>query len=184
MVTPVRPTFQAIVDEAITATGATTGWLLAVTPTSLRVVATAGLALDRDLVGHELAARGAHGYVLSSGQPAAIMPQPADAANDGAAGYPGVPSSVLAVPCGDDPPLGVLELAGKEDGRPFTFDDIDALVTLASVAGAALTEGGHTPPDVVSPAELATELDHLAAADPRRYADAARLIEALLGPRG
>ena len=181
MASPVRLTYQAIVDQALRTTGASTGWLLAVTNDGLRVTATAGLAAERDLIGTESPATGAQGYVLSSGQPAALMPQPSDAANNGAAGFDGVPTSVLALPCGDDSAVGVLELAEKPGASPFTFDDIEALATLASVAGAALMEEQDAPLDVVSPAELAVELEHLARRDPRRYADAARLIELLLG---
>ena len=181
MASPVRPTYQAIVDQALRTTGASTGWLLAVTSAGLRVTATAGLAAQRDLVGTESPSSGARGYVLSSGQPAALMPQPSDSANNGAAGFDGVPMSVVAVPCGDDSAVGVLELAEKSGANPFTFDDIEALATLASVAGAALIEDDDAPLDVVSPTELAIELEYLARRDPKRYADAARLIELLLG---
>ena len=181
MASVVRPTYQAIVDQAMRATGATSGWLLGFSGSELRVMATGGLAARRDLVGGQLTPTGAQGYVLSSGQPAALMPQPHDRANAGAAGFPGIPTSVLAVPCGDDTPIGVIELAEKPGAAPFTFDDIEALATLASVAAAALTEGDDAHRDVASPAELAAELERLAAYDPRRYADAARLIGSLLG---
>ncbi|MCP3987876.1 MAG: GAF domain-containing protein [Actinomycetia bacterium] len=176
-----RPTYQAIVDQALRTTGASTGWLLAVTGSTMRVVAAAGLAAEYDLIGSELTPTGAQGYVLSSAQPAALMPQPNDPANNGAAGFPGVPTSILAVPCGDDAPIGVLELAGKADAGPFTFDDIESLATLASVAGAALTEGDDTSTSIATPAELATGLERLATIDPSRYAQAAGLIESLLG---
>lgn len=181
MATPVRPTLQAIVDQALRTTGASTGWLLAVADDALRVVAAAGAAAEQDLVGRTVSPTGARGYVLSSGQPAALMPQSGDSANDGAGGFVGIPTSVLAVPCGDEAALGVLELADKASALPFTFDDIDALAVLASVAGAALLEQDVVPVDVVSPAELAAELERLANRDPRRYADAARMIESLLG---
>ncbi len=181
MLHPVRPTYQAIVDQALRATGASTCWLLAVTGSTLQVVAAAGLAAERDLIGTELTPKGAQGFVLSSALPAALMPQPNDPASDGAAGFPGVPTSVLAVPCGDDGPVGVLELADKADARPFTFGDTESLATLASVAGAALIEGSDTSISVATPAELATGLERLATADPCRYARAAQLIESLLG---
>ena len=181
MSSAVRPTLQAIVEQSLRATGATTGWLLAVDGDSLQVVAAAGLASERDPVGRVVTPTGAQGYVLSSGQPAALMPQPSDPANDGAAGFPGVPTSVLAVPCGDDAAVGVLELAEKAGAAPFTFDDIEALAVLASVAGAALVEQEVVSVDVASPAELGVELERLAARDPRRYADVARMVESLLG---
>lgn len=181
MASRVRPTLQAIVDQSLRITGASTGWLLAVAGDSLRVVAAAGSAAEQHAVGRLVVPSGARGYVLSSGQPAALMPPPADPANEGAGGFAGVPTSVLAVPCGDEAALGVLELAGKANALPFTFDDIEALAVLASVAGAALLEEDIVPIDVVSPAELALELERLAVRDPRRYADAARMIESLLG---
>lgn len=181
MAASVRPTYQAIVDQALGVTGASTAWLLALADDGLRIVATAGMASDTVELGAEIAPTGAQGYVLSSGQPAALMPQPTDPANDGAAGYPGVPGSLLAAPCGDETVLGVLELAEKEGAAPFTFDDIEAVAVLASVAGAALSENEEAPSDVVTPAELGAELSRLAARNPGRYADTARIIESLLG---
>ncbi len=181
MTSTVRPTFQALVDQALGATGATTGWLLVTTDDGLEVVATAGRATTRELLGTVVPPTGAQGYVLSSGQPAALMPQPSDEANEGAAGCVGVPNSLLAAPCGDETTLGVLELAEKADAGPFTFDDIAIIAALASVAGAAISEGDTARPDVISPAELASELGELALRNPNRYADTARLIESLLG---
>lgn len=177
----VRPTYQAIVDQASAVTGAGTAWLLRATGDGLVVAATAGSAAQRRLLGSIIVPTGAQGYVLSSGQPVALMPQPTDPANDGAAGHPGVPTSVLAAPCGNETILGVLELAAKPSSKPFTFDDIEAVSALASIAGAAFSEDDGTALDVVSPAELATELERLAASDPARYADTARVIESLLG---
>lgn len=181
MTVSVRPTYQAIVDQAIEATGASTAWLLRATADGLTVAATAGRAVKEAAVGQTIDPTGAQGYVLSSGQPVALMPPPNDPANDGAAGFPGVPTSVLAAPCGDESVLGVLELADKSAATPFTFDDIGAVGALASIAGAAMSEDGGVPLDVVSPAELAGELERMALENPRRYADTARVIESLLG---
>jgi GAF domain-containing protein len=183
MVSAARPAFQAIVDQALRVTGASTGWLLVLAGPSLQVVATAGLARQRDVVGTGLTTTGARGYVLSSGQPVALMPQPHDQANHGAAGYPGVPPSVLAVPCGLETAVGVLEVAGKHEAQPFTFDDIEVAAALGAVAGAALSEGNPVATRVVSPIELAAQLEDLALADPVRYADTARLIDSLLSRR-
>ncbi len=181
MTASARPTYQAIVDQAIAATDASTGWLLRSTDDGLVIAAAAGLAARDGVVGQVMQATGAQGFALSSGQPVALMPPPNDPANDGAAGYPGVPTSVLAAPCGTELVLGVLELADKEAGKPFTFDDIGAASALATIAGAAMTEDEGTPVDVVSPRELAAELERLASENPRRYADTARVIESLLG---
>lgn len=181
MTTSVRPTYQAIVDQAVAATGASSGWLLTVVDDGLVVAATAGLARQNASLGALVVPTGAQGYVLSSGQPVALMPQPSDEANASAGGFPGVPTSVLAAPCGDETILGVLELAAKEAAQPFTFDDIEAVSALAAVAGAAISEDDGIREDIVSPAQLAGELDRLAVEDPRRYADTARVIESLLG---
>ncbi|MEM9130917.1 MAG: hypothetical protein AAF962_11930 [Actinomycetota bacterium] len=176
----VRPTLQAIVNQAVAATGASSGWLLAVGADDLEVVATAG-GTHAEHIGRRFAATGAQGYVLSSGQAAALLPQPDDPANVGAGGFDGVPPSVVAVPCGEDA-VGVLELVDKADGLPFTFADIEAVSGLAAVAAAAMTEqSGGVPNAPASPAELAADLRHLAERDPARYADTARLVQALLG---
>lgn len=181
MTTSVRPVYQAIVDQALAATESQTGWLLRATDDGLVVAATAGLAATHASLGSVITPTGAQGYVLSSGQPVALMPQPTDPANDGAGGHPGVPTSVLAAPCGEESMLGLLELAAKEAAKPFTFADIDVAAMLASIAGAAMAEDDGTPLDVASPAQLAGELERLAAANPTRYADTARVIESLLG---
>lgn len=177
----VRPTLQAIVDQAVFATGASSGWLLAVDTDDVEVVAVSG-SVGADQLGRRLVPTGAQGYVLSSGQAAALMPQPDDPANVGAGGFDGVPPSVVAVPCGEDA-VGVLELAAKADGKPFTFDDIEALTALAAVAGAALLEPSTTrPPQApATPGQLAAALERLAATDPDRYATTAALVQALLG---
>ena len=181
MTASVRPTYQAIVDQALAATGAETAWLLMTTPDGLVVMATAGLASQSGAIGSLITPTGAQGYVLSSGQPVALMPQPTDPANDGAAGYPGVPTSVLAAPCGEEDVLGLLELAGKSSASPFTFSDIEAVSTLAFIAGAAISEDDGTTIDVASPVQLAGELERMAVEDPGRYANTARVIESLLG---
>lgn len=181
MTASVRPTYQAVVDQAIAATSAATAWLLRSTPDGLVVAAAAGQAAEDATVGRTIVATGAQGYVLSSGQPVALMPSPNDPANDGAAGFRGVPTSVLAAPCGDETVLGVLELADKAAAKPFTFDDIDAIGALASIAGAAMSEDDGTVSDVASPSEIASELQRLASENPRRYADTAKVIESLLG---
>ena len=129
-------------------------------------------------------ATGAQGFALSSGQPVALLPPPNDPANDGAAGFPGVPTSVLAAPCGVDVVLGVLELADKEAGKPFTFDDIGTISALAVIAGAAMTEDDSD--DSLRPSCHLANSQPSWPASPRRarsrYADTARVIESLLGP--
>ncbi|MEZ5412539.1 MAG: hypothetical protein R2761_31180 [Acidimicrobiales bacterium] len=97
---PARPVFQSLVEQAVAATGAASGWLLARDQTGLSVMAIAGPAADPGVVqAAHVPVAGARAYALSSGQAAALMPQPGDAASCGAAGYPGVPVSLLTVPC-------------------------------------------------------------------------------------
>lgn len=181
MTSQVRPTYQAIIDAAVTATDASSGWLLATEPDGLRVMSISGSTAGQTALGTLVEPTGAKGFVLSSGQPTALMPQPTDTANNGAAGAAGVPASVLAAPCGDEDVVGVIEVAGKAGGLAFGFDDIDALSGLALVASAALAESGHAHVEVAPPAALARELEQLAQHDPGRYASLAQVIEALLG---
>ncbi len=180
----VPPTLQVIVDQAVAATGASAGWLLGQDGPdgsgALRVRAVAGGSTTT--LGRVLTPTGARAYVLSSGEAAVLLPQPDDPANDGAGGFVGVPPSILAAPCGDDP-SGVLEVVDKADGLPFTFDDITVVTALAAVAASALADDAGNPaaPTVPSPEDLAAALGRLAQADPARYRDTAHLIAALLG---
>jgi hypothetical protein len=89
--------------------------------------------------------------------------------------------SVLAVPCGtDDAVHGVMELVGKHGGGPFSFDDVEIVTLLGTVAGAAL--GAETAPDLnpPSPEELAGKLARLATADPARYSTIAIFLASTL----
>lgn len=175
-----RPTYQAVVDAALSATGASSGWLLADEADGLVVVATGGQAAGHQDVGATIRPQGAKAYVLAAGQPTALLPQPGDTANADAGGAPGIPPSLLAVPCGEDDIVGVLEVSGKPAGANFGFDDIAALSGLAQVASAALIEEDIVSVAIASPAQLANELAGLAERNPARYANVARVIEALL----
>ena len=174
-----RPTYQAIVDAAVQATQASSGWLLADDEDGLMIVATTGQATDQE-VGSTIAARGAKAYVLAAGQPTALLPQPGDMDNADAGGAPGVPPSLLAVPCGEDDIVGVLEVSGKAGGANFDFTDISSLSGLARVASAALIEQDAVEVTVATPAQLATDLTALASRSPSRYRDVARIVEAML----
>jgi|GEM_PF-1876748 len=176
-----RPTYQAIVDAAVSATGASSGWLLADQEADgLLVIATAGQAAAHQSVGDTIAAQGAKAYVLAAGQPTALLPQPGDTANANGGGAPGIPPSLLAVPCGDDDIVAVLEVSGKSGGATFGFEDINALSGLAQVAAALVLEREDAVRSVASPAQLAAELENLAHRLPARYENVARVIEALL----
>lgn len=175
-----RPTYQAIVDAARLATGAASGWLLADDAQGLAVVATSGQAASHQEVGRIIVPQGAKAYVLAAGQPTALLPQPGDVANADAGGAPGIPPSLLAVPCGEDEIVGVLEISGKPDGANFGFDDIAAISGLAQVAAAALLEQHDVSVAVTPPSQLGAELTALAQRSPARYASVARVVEALI----
>lgn len=176
-----RPAYQAIVDAALNATGAASGWLLADQEEhGLSVLATAGQAATHQQVGATIQPQGAKAYVLAAGQPTALLPQPGDTANADGGGAPGIPPSLLAVPCGDDDIVAVLEVSGKPGGATFGFEDINALSGLAQVAAAMVLERNDAVRAVASPAQLAAELDNLAQRLPARYEHVAQVIEALL----
>ena len=175
-----RPTYQAIVDAAVSATGAASGWLLADEEQGLVVVATSGQAASHQEVGRVIVPQGAKAYVLAAGQPTALLPQPGDAANADAGGAPGIPPSLLAVPCGEDEIVGVLEISGKANSANFGFDDIAAISGLAQVAAAALLERDDVSVAVTPPSQLGAELTALAQRNPARYANVARVVEAMI----
>lgn len=173
-----RPTLQALVRAALDVTGAERGWLLSADGDALVVAAAGGDNGAAQRIGQRRQAGGVAGFVLSSGQPAAVQTRPGESDNEGAGGADGAPRSVLAAPCIAGEVLGVLELVDAPGGS-FSFDDVETVSMLADIAGAALSETAEAqaPP---SPARLADALTSLAAADPPRYADVARAIGALL----
>lgn len=175
------PAYQAIVEAAIASTGANSGWLLAVGSDGLTVMAIGGPARGPIATGTIIPAQGARAFVLASGQPAALMPQPSDQANRQAGGAAGLPGSVLAVPCGDPDVVGVLEVSGKADGVGFGFRDIESLSGLAMVASVLLAEQHDVVVEVTAPEQICAEIHALAQRNPGRYATVVGVIEALLG---
>lgn len=176
-----RPAYQAIVDAALLATGASSGWLLADgEENGLVVIGTAGHAAAHQQIGAIIQPQGAKAYVLAAGQPTALLPQPGDSANADGGGSPGIPPSLLAMPCGDDDIVAVLEVSGKAGGATFGFEDINALSGLAQVAAAIVLERDDAARSVAAPAQLGAELESLAQRQPARYENVARVIEALL----
>ena len=178
MAPPSRPTLHAIVQAAVEATGASSGWLLRVLDDRFEVVAAHGHPRSGELVGSWRPVAGVAGFVAESGQPAAMQLGIDDADNRGAGGVVGQPAAVLATPCGHDEVLGVIELADPTGGA-FGFDDVETVGLLADVAGSALADTSFAaiPP---SPSVLGEGLARLAAADAVRYAAVARAVEALL----
>jgi GAF domain-containing protein len=179
---PFDPVLDAVMRAAVSATGATNGWIVEPADERLRVVAAAGgeagTLVDREIDG---SAGGTVGLVLASGPPMALSPRPDDPrATQGVASLLGVvPASVLCVPCGDDEVVGALELVDKTGGGSFSFDDVEIATLLAGIAGVGITArtGG---PDLPTPAELASALERLAVVVPSRYSTVARIVGALL----
>ena len=175
-----HPAYQAIVDAALEATDANSGWLLGVTDDGFRVMAIGGPGRGSIEVDAVVPSEGARGYVLASGQPASLIPQPTDTANLHAGGAAGLPTSLLAIPCGDAEVVGVLEVSGKSDGAGFGFVEIESLTGLAHVASALLDEQDDVVREVPSVEQLSRELHELSQRSPARYASLAAVIEALL----
>ncbi len=176
-----NPVLDEIVSAAVDVTAATAGWLLMVDGDDLVVLAAAGGAAPGSRIGERVPVTGTAGFVVTSGQPAAIESPPGDSSNVGAAGLDGNPAGVLAAPCGHEDVVGVLEVARPEGSDPFTIDDIEEVTLLARVAGAALEALEESTSSVPAPAQLGRELSDLAASDPARYAAVARMLDAVLG---
>jgi GAF domain-containing protein len=185
MTTASDPVLAAITQAAVGATGASHGWLLRVDGGELEVAAAVGDGASQ-LVGRRVpAGSGTAGYVAASGQPLALAGSAGDARlGEGVVAELGQrPASVLCVPCADDEEVvGALELIDKNGGERFSFDDVELVTLLGSIAAPALTARGGGA-EVPSPNELARELSRLADGDPSRYATVAGVIEALLGAR-
>jgi GAF domain-containing protein len=178
---PPDPILHAVLRSAVDATGAAHGWVLVTEDDELVVRATT--ASDPAMLTARVpATSGYAGYVASSGQPLAMSPRRGDErSGQGIAALLGIrPSSVLAVPCGSDAVIGVLELVDKVAGGPFTFDDVELVTLLAGIAGEALVAGRDVAVDVPSPHQLGDDLLRLSATDPARYATVAALLGALL----
>lgn len=173
---------HAVLEAAVEATAATSGWVLATRGDRADVVAARGeRAADAMGITVELGT-GTAGFVIASGQPLALSPRADDPrAGEGVAGVLGHrPTGILCVACsaGGDV-LGALELIDREGGGPFGIDDVEIATVLADIAGAILAEDDArvTVPD---PSLLATDLARLATADPVRYAAVAVVVAGLL----
>jgi hypothetical protein len=165
-----------IAEQAVTATGAICGWVLATHPDGLVVLATFGPTDPAQPIGAIVQATGARGFALSADQPTALMPSPTDESNRGVGGYPGIPPSLLVAAGG----TAIVEVAGKHNDGAFTFDDIETLSSFAQIAGAAVLDHEDASDDVQAPAAIAAELASLQSFDPGRYREIARVVEALL----
>jgi GAF domain-containing protein len=167
----------ALVRAAVESTGSDGGWLLIPDGDALRVAVLAGDPAPGAVAGRRRPVAGAAGLVSSTGQPVALLPQPTDLANVGAAGLPGPPGALVAVPCEGDGVVGVLEV-GRAEPRNYTFDDLELVSLLGEIAGALLRDQLPSPPP--EPLDLGNELTHLAASDPARYRDVIRALEWML----
>jgi hypothetical protein len=178
---PMRPVLASILQSALSATNAGQGWLLAVNDDRATVAAALGQPDPASLIGTQVTPSAAATLALQGGHAVAIQPDPTDAANSSAGGFGGTPSSILAVPCGDEAEVGLLEVVAKTGGDRFSFDDVELCSVLASIAGAALAEDSSAMRSAPSPAQLHSELQRLESVDASRYADVAQMIASLLG---
>lgn len=182
---PHSQTLQTVVQLAVSGAAGDLGWLAVPGPGDDLVVAASSAQGDTPLPhGRRLDGRHSYGgFVIETIQPVALeLRHGDDRAGTELAALGASSGHLLAVPCvHEDTCLGVLEVvAGDARGR-FDLDDVELVTLLGSVAGAAVHErlGGSAPPTAE---QLATELKHLAASDPGRFATVSRLVAAVLGP--
>lgn len=178
-------TMHVVCESAVDATGAALGWLAVLSGDFVAVVAAAGADSEAaaGLVGRQIPRdSGAVGYVLQSGQPIAVQPAGKAGGDHGATELLGrTPQSLVAVPCATaTDPIGVLQVIDKFGSPGFTFDDVEVISLLGTVAGAALADAGAVAEEVPSPSQLAAALTALADSDPGRYARVAPVLESLL----
>lgn len=176
-----RPVARALVEAAVSASGADQGWLLAAHADGLRVLAAFGGTDPGSLLETVVAIDGARGLAVSSGHPAALQPPAGDRSNEGAGGAEGTPGAVLAAPCNHEDVVGVLEVVRARGAEAFTFDDVEIIALLGEIGGAVIAADDGGSAEVTPPARLSQELIALAQTDAQRYADVARVVEALLG---
>lgn len=171
-----RPELVVVISEAVVATGAASGLLVAIDGSGAHVAAS--VAAPAVSVGQRVELSGARGYALSSESPAALMPAPTDHSNAGIGGHPGVPRSLLVAPGGAGTLL--LEVVDKAGGGAFTFEDLEAASSYATIAEAVLVASTGVTSEVTPPARLGAELAALAEADADRYREVARVVDLLL----
>ncbi|MEE9415349.1 MAG: GAF domain-containing protein [Acidimicrobiales bacterium] len=137
-----RPTecLSAVIDAAVTATGATSGWILRLASDDFVVEAVSGAQPSERFVELHRPLDGTAGYAASSLQPTAIRTRWCDDSNNGAGGFDGIPPCILAVPfLQQQEAVVVLELAAPASVS-FSFDDVELVGLLARVAAACLAE--------------------------------------------
>ena len=171
----VSATLAAVIRAAVESTGARCGWILRADSSSLDVVAAYAPGAEAPPLGTRRAVRGVAGFVVGSGQPAAVQLRDVDVDNDGDGGAVCTPRAVLAAPCVAGDVVGVIELVDPAGGA-FGFDDVEMVVMLGEIAGAAIDELGVARAMPPTPAQLVERLSTLAVRDPARYADLARFV--------
>lgn len=181
-----RPLLQAIVRCAVEGTAAGAGWIASVVDDA-ELAVVAAVATDPSLMERMMWQRtpigvGSASMVVQSGQPIALVPMAGSNTDSWAASLIGSePTAIVCVPCeDDDQPIGALQLVNKTTGGPFTFDDVELVMLIARIAGAALAEGAGAVSRVASPAQLGSDLARLADADPTHYAAISQALTALL----
>lgn len=177
-----NPVVRAILQAATESTGATRGWVVALTNEQLRVVDAVGEDTDMLIKARLPGDLGISGFVVGSGQPIALTARSNDPRlAEGLSRFLArPPTSMLSVPCTtDDGVVGALELSDKIGEEAFTFDDMEVASLLAGVAAAAITSDLDFPP-LPDPRQLAADLVRLADVNPTRYAAIATALRSLL----
>ena len=173
---------DALVRAAVSATGATGGWLLARERDAF-VIRAVLVEQPGRLIGRRVPVSGTAGFVVSSSQPLALSNVRGDDrfAHESDDSLLRPSASVLSVPCSDeDETCGVLEVIDKAGGASFSYDDLEFVTLLADVAGPMLANDAGASRAAPEPRELAQGLAGLAVSNPVRYAALATMISSLL----
>lgn len=174
---------ETLVRTAVDASGATAGWLVALTPGGLRIHAYCGPQDPAGFLGatFTFADAGTVGLAAGSGQPMAVRPRPGDPqlTRGPMSLLAQPPTSYLTLPCADDDGVtGVLEVVDKRSASGFDIDDVELLSLLSDIAAAILREqADRADPPASSP------MVRLAARQPAVHAALTALIETLDGDR-
>ena len=171
---------ETLLRNAVTASGATAGWIVARAADGLQVVAYCGPEDPGRYLGatFAVAAAGTAGLAAVSGQPIAVRPRPGDVlVGQGPMSLLGQPPACyVSIPCSDeDGVVGVLEVVDKQAATSFDIDDIELLSLLGDVAAALLREREERTVAAVPPSPL----DELKGRRPAVHRALIGLIDAL-----
>lgn len=174
---------ETLLRNAVAATGATAGWVVALADDGMRVCAYCGPDDPAGFLGVQfgLAEAGSAGLAAVSGQPIAVRPRPGDVlvARGPMSLLTAPPASYVTIPCSDEEGIvGVLEVVDKQAAASFDIDDVELLSLLGDIAAAVLRERSAPIPPPAPPAGPASGGGPLL---PRLAAERPAVHRALLG---